>query len=166
MGNKLLHSRVFFSKNPSLCKARNLRRQEIWVQDYKAREAKGWREILAGRVRPSHASSLFLYSLKIFLLAIACILSTKAKIWLRADHLAFELIWFGQESLVETEIFPQRISPWEILFSVQIFSLEISLQDIKWRVPSFSVKDSTKFQKSFWIQYFSVWEQCKLRKTR
>ena len=74
MGNKLLHSRVFFSKNPSLCKARNLRRQEIWVQDYKAREAKGWREILAGRVRPSHASSLFLYSLKIFLLAIACIL--------------------------------------------------------------------------------------------
>ena len=111
MGNKLLHSRVFFSKNPSLCKARNLRRQEIWVQDYKAREAKGWREILAGRVRPSHASSLFLYSRKIFLLAIACILSTKAKIWLRADHLAFELIWFGQESLVETEIFPQRISP-------------------------------------------------------
>ena len=37
--------------------------------------------------------------------------STKAKIWLRADHLTFELIWFGQESLVETEIFPQRISP-------------------------------------------------------
>ena len=166
MGNKLLPSRVFFSKNPSLCKARNLvpsslidfvdKRSGYKITRRVKRRA-GVKFLPEGCDPHTRALCFCTLSRSFFWRLLA--FSTKAKIWLRADHLTFELIWFGQESLVEIKIFPQRTIVYfavrDTLFSAD-FSLEISLQDIKWRVPSFSVKDSTKFQKSFWIQYFSV----------
>ena len=135
MGNKLLHSRVFFSKNPSLCKARNLvpsslidfvdKRSGYKITRRVKRRA-GVKFLPEGCDPHTRALCFCTLSRSFFWRLLA--FSTKAKIWLRADHLTFEVIWFGQESLVQIEIFPQHTTVYfavrDTLFSADFFPLK------------------------------------------
>lgn len=132
MGNKLLHRRVFFSKYPSLCKARNLvpssfidfvdKRSGYKITRHVKRRA-GVKFLPEGCDPHTRALSFCTRS-KSFVWRLLAF-SAKAKIWLRADHLTFEAIWFGQESLVEIEIFPQHTT---VYFAMRdtLFSADFS----------------------------------------
>ena len=122
----------FFSINPSLCKARNLvpssfidfvdKRSGYKITRRVKRRA-GVKFLPEGCDPHTRALCFCTLSRSFFWRLLA--FSTKAKIWLRADHLTFELIWFGQESLVEIEIFPQRTIVYfavrDTLFSADFF---------------------------------------------
>ena len=149
MGNKLLHSRVFFSKNPSLCKARNLvpsslidfvdKRSGYKITRRVKRRA-GVKFLPEGCDPHTRALCFCTLSRSFFWRLLA--FSTKAKIWLRADHLTFELIWFGQESLVETEIFSPT---YNCVFRRERYSFQCRFFPLK-SVCRISSGESVRFQ--------------------
>lgn len=139
MGNKLLHSSVFFSKNPSLCRACNLvpssfidfvdKRSGYKITRRVKRRA--GEKFLPEGCDPHTRALCFCTRSRSFVWRLLAF-STKAKIWLRVDHLTFEVIWFAQESLVEIEIFSQHTTVYfavrDNLFSAVFFPLKSVLR--------------------------------------